>query len=321
MTNYRDYVVRATAADAQVRAFAATTRDLTEYARSVHNMSPIATAALGRTMTGALMMADMLKNPGDLLTIQIDGDGPLGRITVTADSHGNVKGMVANPYVVIDEPNAEGHLNVGAAVGKGTLTVIRDFGLKEPYIGRISLHSGEIADDLTYYYAESEQIPSSIGLGVHFDRESATVSEAGGFIIQLMPHAKEETIAKIEQNLKSVPTVTQMLASHRTPEQMLELVLDGFDIQYTQKEDVRFRCNCSKERYADKLILLGTDELRSMIGEDHDFVLTCQFCGKQYTFTPADLRRILPRAVTRSRDSVQPDQKTEDEKTEDGGQN
>lgn len=312
MTNYRDYVVRATAADTQVRAFAATTRDLTDYARSVHNMSPIATAALGRTMTGALMMADMLKNPQDLLTIQIDGDGPLQRITVTADSHGNVKGMVANPYVVIDKPNAEGHLNVGAAIGKGTLTVIRDFGLKEPYIGRIALHSGEIADDLTYYYAESEQIPSSVGLGVHFDRETATVSEAGGFIIQLMPHAQDETIAKIEENLKNIPTVTQMLATHRTPEQMLEMVLKGFDIEYTQKENVRFHCNCSKERYEDKLILLGQDEIQSMIDENHDFLLTCQFCGKQYTFTPADLQRILPRAVA---------QKTQKEKqTKEGGE-
>lgn len=320
MTNYRDYVVRATAADAQVRAFAATTRDLTDYARSVHNMSPIATAALGRTMTGALMMADMLKNPEDLLTIQIDGDGPLQRITVTADSHGNVKGMVANPYVVIDRPNAEGHLNVGAAVGKGTLTVIRDFGLKEPYIGRITLHSGEIADDLTYYYAESEQIPSSVGLGVHFDRESATVSESGGFIIQLMPHAQEDTIAKIEENLKTIPTVTQMLATHSTPEQMLGMALRGFDIDYTQKEDVRFYCNCSKERYEDKLILLGKDEIRSMIDEDHDFVLTCQFCGKQYTFTPGDLKRILPRAALQKRQKQQEQAPDRGQDSQGGGQ-
>lgn len=306
MTDYRDYVVRATAANLQVRAFAATTRDLTDYARSVHNMSPIATAALGRTMTGALMMADMMENPADLLTIQVDGDGPLGRITVTADSRGNVKGMVGNPYVIIDRPNAQGHLNVGAAVGKGTLTVIRDFGMKEPYIGRISLHSGEIADDLTYYFAESEQVPSSVGLGVHFDRESATVSEAGGFIIQLMPHASEETVTKLEENLKEAPTVTQMLASHRTPEQMLEMVLKGFDVEYTQRRNVRFFCNCSKERYGDKLILLGKDELQGMIDENHDFILTCQFCGKQYTFTPADLKRILPRAVTKKRADADP---------------
>ena len=177
MAEYKDYLVRATAADAQIRAFAVTSRELTETARQAHNTSPIATAALGRTMSGALMMADMLKNDKDLLTIQISGDGPLQGITVTADNHGNVKGYVTNPMVILP-PNAQGHLNVGGAVGNGTLTVIRDLGLKDPYVGQIALHSGEIADDLTYYYAESEQIPSSVGLGVLMNRPAASLSSS-----------------------------------------------------------------------------------------------------------------------------------------------
>ena len=297
MAEYKDYLVRATAADAQIRAFAVTSRELTETARQAHNTSPIATAALGRTMSGALMMADMLKNDKDLLTIQISGDGPLQGITVTADNHGNVKGYVTNPMVILP-PNAQGHLNVGGAVGSGTLTVIRDLGLKDPYVGQIALHSGEIADDLTYYYAESEQIPSSVGLGVLMNHNN-TVRQAGGFVVQLMPFAEEETIARLEQNLAGIAPVTTMLNMGNTPEQMLDLVLHGFDVNITERQDVRFRCDCSRDRCERGLILLGTEEVDHMIREyeasGEDLEMSCQFCNRKYTFTAEDLKRIRPR--------------------------
>ena len=191
-----DYMIRATAANAQIRAFAVTSRDLVEYAREAHDLSPIASAALGRTMSAALMMADMLKGPQDLLTIKIDADGPIGGILVTADNQGGVKGYVENPNV--DLPSVRvGHLNVGGAVGHGTLTVIRDLGLKDPYVGQTAIQTGEIAEDITYYFAVSEQIPSSVGLGVLVNRQEKKILQAGGFIVQLMPFAEEETISRL----------------------------------------------------------------------------------------------------------------------------
>lgn len=199
MEEYKDYMIRAVAANAQIRAFAVTARDLTETARKAHNTSPIATAALGRAMSGALMMADMLKGPRDLLTIQIDGDGPLQGLVVTADNQGHVKGYVKNTNVILP-PNEQGHLNVGGAIGRGTLTVIRDMNLKDPYIGQIPLVTGEIAEDLTAYYAQSEQIPSSVGLGVLMNKEN-TVRRAGGFVVQLMPFADDEVISRLENNI------------------------------------------------------------------------------------------------------------------------
>ena len=243
-----DYMIRATAADAQVRAFAVTSRDIAEFARKAHDLSPIATAALGRTMSAALMMADMLKGPSDLITIQIDGDGPLGRILATADNNGGVKGYVQNPKVYLPN-NTAGHLNVGGGVGKGTLTVIRDLGLKDPYVGQTAIQTGEIAEDITYYYAVSEQIPSSVGLGVLVNTKDNYVMEAGGFIVQLMPFAEEKTIAVLEKNLMGIEPVTKMLSSGDTPEKMLEKVLSGLDFEVTDKSPVEFRCGCSKERY------------------------------------------------------------------------
>jgi molecular chaperone Hsp33 len=291
MAEYKDYLVRATAADAQIRAFAVTSRELTETARQAHNTSPIATAALGRTMSGALMMADMLKNDKDLLTIQISGDGPLQGITVTADNHGNVKGYVTNPMVILP-PNAQGHLNVGGAVGNGTLTVIRDLGLKDPYVGQIALHSGEIADDLTYYYAESEQIPSSVGLGVLMNHNN-TVRQAGGFVVQLMPFAEEETIARLEQNLAGIAPVTTMLNMGNTPEQMLEKVLDGLNPVITARNPVEFRCNCGKERYERALVLLGHEEVQKIVDDGEPIEIKCQFCGKTYRFSREELQAVL----------------------------
>ena len=293
MDNYRDYMIRAVAANAQIRAFAVTARDLTEEARKAHNTSPIATAALGRAMSGALMMADMLKGPRDLLTIQIDGDGPMQGLVVTADNHGHVKGYVKNPSVILP-PNAQRHLNVGGAIGHGTLTVIRDMDLKDPYIGQTPLVTGEIAEDLTAYYAQSEQIPSSVGLGVLMNHEN-TVRRAGGFVVQLMPFAEESVIARLEDNIRGISSVTSILEEESTPEHLLETVLKGFDLQVTSTEEVSFYCNCSRERFERGLILLGREELESIVGDGRDIDLTCQFCSRSYTFTPDQVRSLLKR--------------------------
>ena len=290
MAEYHDYMVRAIAADQQIRAFAVTTRDLVEYARKAHDTWPVATAALGRTLSGALMMSDMLKNDDDLLTVQFAGDGPLGGITVTADHHGNVKGYVKNPHVELPLKK-DGHLDVGHAVGKGTLTVIRDLDLKNTYNGQVAIHSGEIADDLTHYFAESEQVPSSVGLGVLVDTDHS-VKKAGGFIVQLMPFTTDETISRLEENLKDIPYVTEMLEQGMTPEDMLRRVLQGFDVQFTGTNPVQFHCNCSKERVGRALMLIGEVELTSLIEEKKDVELSCQFCGRRYTFTVPELEAL-----------------------------
>lgn len=287
-----DYMIRATAANAQIRAFAVTSRDLVEYARQAHDLSPIASAALGRTMSAALMMADMLKGPQDLLTIKIDADGPIGGILVTADNQGGVKGYVDNPKV--DLPSSRpGHLNVGGAVGHGTLTVIRDLGLKDPYVGQTAIQTGEIAEDITYYFAVSEQIPSSVGLGVLVNRQEKKILQAGGFIVQLMPFAEEETISRLEKNLKGIDSVTKMLSAGDTPEQMLEKVLAGFDLVVTQKDPVRFYCNCGKEKYERALVLLGRDEVQKIVDDGEPVEIRCQFCGKKYRFSQEELKAVL----------------------------
>ena len=293
-SNNQDYLVRATAADAQIRAFAVTTRNLVETARVAHNTSPIVTAALGRLMSGALMMGDMLKNDKDLLTIRIDGDGPVKGLLVTADNAGNVKGYAKNPSVVLP-PNEQGHLNVGEGIGSGSLTVIRDLGLKEPYTGQITLHSGEIADDLTYYFAESEQIPSSVGLGVLMNHDN-TVREAGGFIIQLMPYAEEKIISHLEQNLQKAASVTEILKEGNTPEDMLKIVLEGFEVDFNGTMPVQFHCNCDRDHVEGALILLGKNELDSMIADGKEIELKCQFCGKAYQFSVDDLEGLKEQA-------------------------
>lgn len=304
-----DYMIRATAAGAQLRAFAITSRDLVEEARATHNTSPIATAALGRLMSGALMVAGMSDNPGDVLTIRLDGDGPLGPVVATADGYGFVKGYVQNTDVILP-PNAQHHLNVGGGVGKnGTLTVIRDMGLKDPYVGQIGLHSGEIADDLTYYFAESEQTPSTVGLGVLMSHDN-TVRQAGGFIVQLLPFAEESVISHLEENLRSIDSVTQMLDAGLSPEQMLERILVGFDVQITEKKNVAFRCSCSRERMEKGLKLLGEKELGDILDEGKDIDLVCQFCGKHYTFT-VDEVRVLRDQAKEERQSRQQKKDTE----------
>lgn len=292
---YKDYMVRATAGNAQIRAFAATTKDLADYARKVHGLSPIATAALGRLMTGTVMMGTMMDNDDDLITVKMDGDGPLKGVLATADNKGNVKGYAINPYVIM-EPNASGHLNVGGGIGEGTLTVIRDMGMKEPYVGQVPLYSGEVAEDLTYYFTKSEQTPSSVGLGVLVERENLSVIAAGGFIVQLMPFADEETINHLEENLKKFTSVTDILKAGKTPEELLKIVLDGFDIEFTDKVDLNFYCNCDKDRVERALMLIGKKELDEMINEGKEIELKCHFCSKAYTFSVDELKAIKMKA-------------------------
>ncbi len=285
-----DYIVRATAANANIRAFAATTKNLVETARAAHNTSPIMTAALGRLLTAGAMMGAMQKGDADVLTLKIDCGGEAKGLTVTADSHGNVKGFCVNPNVMLP-PNALGKLDVGGALGPGFLTVMKDLGLKEPYVGQTMLVTSEIGDDLTNYFMESEQVPSSVGLGVLMEKDN-TVKQAGGFIIQLMPFAPDEIIDKLEDNLRKITSVTSLLEAGNSPEKILEIILEGFDIEFTDKMDTNFKCNCSKQRFAQGLFSLGKKEMQEIIDEGQEIEVNCQFCGKHYYYSIDELKEI-----------------------------
>lgn len=289
-----DYIVRATAANSQIRAFAATTKEMAETARSYHNTSPVATAALGRLMTAGAMMGVMMKGEKDILTLKIQGSGPIGAITVTADSRANVKGYVNNPEVVI-HANEKGKLDVGGAIGIGVLTVIKDLGMKEPYVGQCELKTGEIGDDLTYYFATSEQVPSSVGLGVLMEKNN-TVRQAGGFIIQLMPFTSDEVIDRLEAKLASVTSVTSMLDAGMTPEQLLEEILGEFGLEINEKIPTQYHCNCSRERIEKALISIGKKDLQEMINDGETIEVGCQFCNKKYQVTVDELKALLKRA-------------------------
>lgn len=282
-----DYVIRATAAEGQIRAFAATTRDLVEEMRVLHNTFPICTAAVGRLMTAGLMMAADLKGERDLLTLSVKGDGPIRGLTVTMDSHGHVKGYCTNPNVMLPA-NAKRHLNVGGAVGGGMLSVIRDTGLREPYVGQTQLVSGEIGEDIAAYFVQSEQIPSAVGLGVLMTREN-TVHSAGGFIIQLMPGAEESLIAILEKNILLMGEVTGLLERGKTPEDLLRRILGELDLKLNEKLPVSYRCDCSRERVQKALISIGRDELQSLVQEGKSQEVVCDFCGKKYNFSPEEL--------------------------------
>ena len=286
-----DYIIRATAANDQIRAFAAVTTQMVETAREHHNTSPVATAALGRLLTAGAMMGSMMKGEKDVLTLQIKAGGPLQGITVTADSQGNVKGYVGNPDVCIPA-NSKGKLDVAGAVGPGFLNVIKDMGLKEPYSGQVMLQTCEIAEDLTYYFATSEQVPSAVGLGVLMNKNN-TVRQAGGFIVQLMPFAEEEVISRLEQNVQKTNSVTSLLEEGHTPESLLEKVLEGFDMQINEKTDTRFHCNCTRERVEKALISIGRKELNEMIQEGKPIEMNCHFCNTNYTFTVEEMKEIL----------------------------
>ncbi len=289
-----DYIVRAAAANAQIRAFAASTTELVETARRHHDTSPVATAALGRLLTAGVMMGSMMKNPTDMLTLQIQCAGPIGGLTVTADSQGSVKGYVHNPEVML--PPKNGKLDVGGALGAGFLNVIKDMGLKEPYSGQTVLQSGEIAEDLTYYFATSEQVPSSVGLGVLMEKDN-TVRCAGGFIVQVMPFIEEEVLSRLEQNIANIQSVTAMLDNGHTPEEMLSKVLAGLDMEVTDTLPAAFSCNCSKQRIEKAIISVGRKEIQSMIDEGEPIEVKCHFCNTAYKFEVEELKNLLKKAV------------------------
>lgn len=283
-----DYIVRATAADAQIRVFAAYTKDMVEEARRRHETSPVATAALGRLMTAGAMMGSMLKGEKDLLTLRINASGPLQGITVTADSKARVKGYVGNPNVILPA-NKVGKLDVAGAVGIGFMDVIKDMGLKEPYVGQTVLQTSEIAEDLTFYFANSEQVPSSVGLGVLMNKDN-TVAQAGGFIIQLMPFASEEVITQLEENLKDITSVTTLLAQGNTPEDLVNILCKNLDPAINDKLDTEFYCNCDRARVEKALISVGRKELQEMIDDGEDIEMKCHFCNSAYVFTIEDLK-------------------------------
>lgn len=290
-----DYIVRATAANSQIRAFAITSRDLVEEARQAHNTSPVATAALGRLLTAGSMMGIMMKGDKDILTLQVKAGGPLGGITVTADSYGNVKGYVKNPEVIIPA-NSKGKLDVATAVGVGFMNVIKDMGLKEPYVGQTVLQTSEIAEDLTYYFATSEQVPSSVGLGVLMEHNN-TVKQAGGFIVQLMPFAEDEVISKLEENLKEITSVTKLLDDGMTPEMILEKILGNFeDLEIRDTVPTQFHCNCSKDRIEKVIISIGKKDIKEMIDDGEDIEVNCHFCNTSYKYSVDELKDILKKS-------------------------
>lgn len=283
-----DTLIRAYAADGFIRAFAASTKDIVAFAKKAHGTSPVCTAALGRLLTAGSMMGSMMKSKADIMTLLIRCEGPIGGLCVTADAEGNVKGYVNEPLVMLPaKPNH--HFDVGGALGKGILSVIRDLGLKDPYVGEVELQTGEIAEDLTYYFASSEQTPSVVGLGVLMNKDN-TVACAGGFILQLMPDCPEDVIERIEQNIKDIPSVTDMLSSGMTPEDILNRTLDGLNPEVTDTLTPKYLCNCSKERYAKGIMSLGKKDLDSLIAGGEDIEVVCRFCGKKYVFTADELK-------------------------------
>lgn len=284
-------MVRATAAGAQIRAFAVTSGELVEAARAAHDTSPVVTAALGRLMTGALMMGSMLKGEKDILTLQIRGEGPVHGITATADAAGHVKGYADQPQAMMP-PNRVGKLDVGGVIGAGVLHVMKDMGLKEPYASTVALQTGEVGDDLTYYFAVSEQVPSVVALGVLMNRNN-TVRQAGGFIIQLMPFTPEEVISRLEEKLKEITSVTELLEEGNAPEEILEIVLGEFGLEITDRIPVAFRCDCSRERVEKVLLSLGRKELQELVDEGKEVELHCHFCNKRYVFPVEEVGRLM----------------------------
>ena len=292
-----DHILRVTALDGMIRAFFITDRDTVEYARKAHNTSPVVTAALGRLMTGALMMGADMKGEEDTVTLRVEGDGPIKGMTVVADSKGNVKGFPMEPLVIIPA-NDKGKLDVGGAVGKGTLSVIKDMGMKEPYTGQVPLISGEIAEDLTYYFAASEQIPSSVALGVLMNKEN-TVRRAGGFMIQLMPGADEDVLSRLEERLASMKSVTACLDEGMGPEDIMRLLLSDMEPEINDRLPVRFKCSCSREKMENAIISIGRKDLKSLIDEGEPIEAVCHFCGTRYRFDMPELRQLWLRAQER----------------------
>ena len=293
-----DYILRATAAQDHIRAFAIRSTDLSEYARVRHQSTPVVTAALGRLLSAGAMMGVMMKGEKDVLTIMMKGDGPIGQLTVTADSKGNVKGYADNPFVDIPL-NYAGKLDVGAAIGYGELTVIKDLGLKEPYVSNVPLGTSEVAEDLTYYFARSEQTPSAVALGVLVNPDES-VAQAGGFIIQMMPGADDAIIDRLEAKLSSIRPVTDMMKDGMTPEDILAEILGEFDLVINETLPVQFVCNCSKEHIARALISMGKDELQKIIDDGEAITVNCHFCNTDYTYSVDEIKELLQFARIKS---------------------
>ena len=287
-----DRIIRAISSDGLVQAAAICSRDLTERARQIHKTLPVATAALGRTLAGAAMMGNALKGQGASLTLQIKGGGPLGTILAVSDTDGNVRGYVTNPRV--DLPlRADGKLDVGTAVGAGgTMTVIKDLNMREPYVGTVDLLGGEIAEDIAGYFVESEQIPTACGLGVLIDRDQS-VRAAGGYLIQLMPGYTEDTVVMVEGGIMAAGNVSAILDKDPDPEHMLRQVMSDFDLKILESSEVEYRCYCSRERVERALLSLGADELASIVREQGGCQMSCQFCDTVYDFSAEELNAMI----------------------------
>lgn len=285
----KDYLIRATGFNDEIRAFSIVSTSIVSEAQKRHQTSATASAALGRTLSVAAMMGSMYKG-NEKITIKIDGDGPIGAIIVDADTEGNVRGYVRHPQA--DVPRYEnGKLAVGDVVGKGFLTVVKDLGLKDNFSGMVPLVSGEIGDDFTYYFATSEQVPSAVGVGVLVNPDDS-ISAAGGFIVQVMPGASEETITELERRITSMPHVSSLVEQGCTPEALLQVVLGEDNVKVLGKQDIQFQCICSKDRFASAIIGLGNDEIQAMIEEDGQAEAVCQFCGEKYIFTKEELEKL-----------------------------
>lgn len=287
----KDYCIRVTAKDGYIRGFFSTTKDIANTSFEIHKTSPVVTAAMGRLLTATSMLGLMEKGEKDLVTLTLKGDGPMQGILATASSNGFVKGYPRVP--IVDIPlKSNGKLDVSGAIGEGSLTIIKDVGLKEPYSGQIPLVSGEIAEDLTYYFAKSEQIPTSVALGVLVDTDYS-VKSSGGFIIQLMPGCDDETIDIIEKKLQELPQLSKMLADNMTPEDIANLILGDLDLMILEKNPIEYYCNCSFERVSKALISVGKKDLTEILEEDKQAVINCQFCGKDYIFSENDLKMLI----------------------------
>jgi len=291
----KDYCLRATAAEGYIRAFAATTRHLVDEAAAIHGTSPVASAALGRLLTATAIMGLMAGNDDDLITVNIKGDGPIGGVLATSDGRGRVRGYVHYPKEDI-ALRADGKLNVGEAIGNGHITVIRDLGLKEPYVGTLALVSGEVAEDVAGYFAFSEQVPSIVSLGVIVERDHS-IKQAGGLILQLMPGFDDELIDRLEAKMAAFPAITVLLEQGKTPEDVLDMLLSDFGYEITEKAPLEFYCNCDRDRVTGALVSMGAAELGEIIEEDGKAEVNCHFCNEQYVFNKEELLEILNNAM------------------------
>lgn len=285
-----DKLIRVLTSNQEVRALAVKSTEVVAKAQELHQTSPVATAALGRTLTGGLLMANM-ELSGSEISLTIDGSGPLKKIMVHANQEGKVRGYVKNPQVDI-EINEQGKLDVAQAIGAGQLTVEKDLGLKDPYRGEIALVSGEIAEDLTYYFTNSEQIPSSVGLGVLVDKD-LSVQAAGGFVVQVLPEASDETIEQLENNIANLHEVSKIIDEGNGPQELLEIVLSGFDFEIIDEQEVEFECKCDRDRIEGLISGLGAEELRETINQEGQVEIRCQFCGRKYQFSETEVEEIL----------------------------